>query len=58
MKFNNVIDTLRLACGELSVRYAEEYQRQYRNSLSYFRYLVTDEIGVQLCTLVDMEFLD
>lgn len=58
MKFNNVIDTLRLACGELSVHYSEAYQQQYGDSLCYFRYLVTDEIGAQLCTLVDMEFTD
>lgn len=58
MKFNNVIDTLRLACGELSVHYSEAYQQQYGDSLCYFRYLVTDEIGAQLCTLMDMEFTD
>lgn len=57
MKFNNVIDTLRLACGELSVHYSEAYQ-QHGDSLCYFRYLVTDEIGAQLCTLVDAEFSD
>lgn len=58
MKFNNVIDTLRLCCRELSARYAEEYEEQYRKSECFFRYLVTGEIEAQLCTLVDEEFPD
>lgn len=58
MKFNNVIDALRLICRELSARYAEEYEEQYRKSMCFFRYLVTDEIEAQLCTLMDGEFAD
>ncbi len=58
MKFNNVIDTLRLYCRELSARYAEEYEEQYRKSECFYRYLVVDEIEARLCTLVDEEFPD
>lgn len=58
MKFNNVIDTLLLVCRELSLRYAEEYEKEYRKSKCFYRYLVIDEIEAQLCTLVDTEFSD
>ncbi len=58
VKFNNVIDTLRLYCRELSARYAEEYEEQYRKSECFYRYLVVDEIEARLCTLVDEEFPD
>ena len=58
MKFNNVIDTLRLYCRELSAWYGEEYQKQYGKSECFYRYLVVDEIEAQLCTLVDAEFSD
>ena len=58
MKFNNVIDTLRLGCLELSRKYGEEYEKQYRKSKCFFRYLVMNEIESQLCTLVDAEFAD
>ena len=58
MKFNNVIDTLRLYCRELSARYGEEYQKQYGKSECFYRYLVVDEIEAQLCTLVDEELPD
>jgi len=58
MTFNNVIDTLRLACRELSRTYLDEYMQQYRKSSCFYRYLVTDEIAVHLCTLTDLDFAD
>ena len=36
----------------------EAYQRVYGKSSCFFRYLVTNEIEDQLCTLVDEEFMD
>lgn len=58
MKFNHVIDTLRLGCRELSREYWEEYGQHDRESQCFFRYLVTGEIEAQLCTLMDTEFSD
>ena len=58
MRLNHIIDRLRMDCQELSVRYSEEYQKRYRKSLCFYCYLVMDEIGAQLCTLVDEEFTD
>ena len=58
MKFNNVIDTLRLGCRELFRTYEEAYAKQYRKSKCFFRYLVIHEIEDQLCILVEAEFAD
>lgn len=58
MKFNNVIDSLRLGCRELFRTYEEAYAKQYRKSRCFFRYLVIHEIEDQLCTLTDADFAD
>ena len=58
MKFNHVIDSLRLGCRELSRQYEDAYEKQCRKSKCFFRYLVIHEIEDQLCTLVEADFTD
>lgn len=61
MKFNNVIDTLRCWCAEMTEKYADQYKEERNTtgeSLRFFRYLVTGELQYKLGTLVDRDFPD
>ena len=61
MQFNNVIETLRVRCSQLTARYGMEYQTERLRtgkSLYYYRYRLTSEKAYQLATLMDREFAD
>ncbi len=61
MKFNNVIETLRCWCAQMTWEYRDQYERerQERGKSSLFhRYAVTNELYQKLGTLIDREFLD
>lgn len=61
MKYNNVLDSLRCWCANMTEVYAKQYCAERSNtghSLLFFRYLVTSELRYKLETLMDRDFAD
>jgi hypothetical protein len=59
MIFNNVTNTLRNWCNEMTLHYSDEYQLERTRtgqSVRFLSYLVTSELSYQLGTIIDKDY--
>lgn len=60
MVYNNVTNTLRNWCHEMTQQYSEAYQQERSktgHSVRFLSYLVTSELSYKLGTIIDKEYL-